>query len=123
MLRVHEGAGEVAVVDGAARVGRIYRLHTARVQMHGNLKDRYQRRARLLADRNRIADMIVMAVGQHHMGHPFGDLIDRQPGCLERPVARQKRIDQDDAVACFNAECGMSIPGDFHVIPPLGGTR
>jgi hypothetical protein len=71
--------------------------------------------AGLFQDLRRTADMVVMAVGEQHMGHTLGGLF---PATLPDGIADEIRIDEDFGIARLDAECGMAIPGQFHIVRP-----
>ena len=64
-----------------------------------------------LQDFDGVADMVVMAVGQQHVGDALGRLF---PAALPHRIVRQERIDEDGRAAMVDAKCGMSVPGHFH---------
>ncbi len=68
----------------------------------------------LLADLHRIAGMVLVPVGQRHMGDTFDRLVHGNPGLLEGGIVGQKRIDQDAACAGVDPEAGMAEPGNLH---------
>jgi hypothetical protein len=80
-------------------------------QIHADLEIRDQHGAGLLEDFRRSADVIVMAMGQKHMGDTLRGLF---PATLPDGIANQIGVDQDRGVAGFDTESGMAIPGQFH---------
>jgi hypothetical protein len=77
--------------------------------MHGE-----ERGTRLLADAHRIPGMVLVPVGERHMGDTVDHLMHRNPGPLEGGVAGKKGIDQDAACAGVDPEAGMAEPGNLH---------
>ena len=68
MERLHKAhAHAAAKVDGAAWVAGLDLRSALAGDIHRKLIDRDKRRARVFADGGRVADMVVMAVRQHHM--------------------------------------------------------
>ena len=74
MQRLHEGGGEAAAIDGAAEIAGIdlAAVDALPDQEHADLEIGDQHRAALLQDRGRIADMVVVAVRQQHVGDALG---------------------------------------------------
>ena len=88
--------------------------------MHGKLVDRDERRGGILADGDGIAGVVLMAMGQRHMGHALRHLPHRVARILEGRVSGEKRIDQDARFARIDAEAGMAEPGDVHGVSRVG---
>jgi len=75
----HEGEVETLVIKRAARIAGFDRLHTKARHMHRELVDREQRRAGLLADGDGVAGVVLMAMGQRHMGDALGHAAHGEP--------------------------------------------
>ena len=93
--------------------GSIFSTPEAR-HVHGELEHRDERRAGLLADGDGVAGVILMAVGQRHMGHAFARLAHGQARIFEGRVPGEKRIDQDARLAGVDADTGVTEPSDLH---------
>ena len=79
------------------------------------------RRVVRLGDRNRVADMVLMAVRQRHMGAR-----DVRSGCRRRRIACQKRIDDDTGIGGLNQAGTVSQKrqyGHVSLAPLMVGTR
>ena len=63
--------------------------------------------------------MVLMPMGERHMGHALGRLVHLDAGILEGAVAGKKRIDQDAACTGIDPEAGMAEPGNLHAFNPL----
>jgi hypothetical protein len=114
MQGLHEGEVEVALRDHTAGVSRIGLLHPMARQVARKLMHRNERAAGFLADPDRVADVILMAVSQGHMSHSLRHIAEGDIGLLKGGIARQKRIDQDAAFAGLHAKAGMAEPRNFH---------
>ena len=79
----HEVRSKLVVDDVAARIAGIDLLHTEAGQVHGKLEHRRRACSRLLADGERVAGVILMAMGQRHMGDALVASCTRQSRCLE----------------------------------------
>ena len=104
--------------QSSARITGINLLDTLACEIHGQLIDGDKRCARLLTHRDRVADMVVMAMGQRHMGHAFHRFAQRNARLFEDGIAGEKRIDQDGACASVNSEAGMAEPRNRHRLTP-----
>ena len=71
------------MIERAAGIAGIDRLHAEARHMHGELEHGDERRAGLLADGDRVAGMVLMAVGERHMGHALGHAVHAEAGILE----------------------------------------
>ena len=105
---------EIAVMERAAGVAGIDLLHPLAGEIGRKLVHGKELRAGLLADAQRIPGMVLVPVGERHVGDAVDRLVDRDPGLLERGVAGEKRIDQDAARAGIDPEAGMAEPGNLH---------
>ncbi len=110
----HEGQVEVLVGLRAAGIAVIGVLHPLVLQIAGELVNGDELCSGLLADGDAIAEMVLVAVGQRHMGHPLGHVLQRNARLLEGGVAGEKGIDQDAACARVDAEAGMTEPRNLH---------
>ena len=110
----HEGEVEVRVRLGAAGIARIDLLHPKARHMYGELIYRYQRWRGLFADRHGIAGVILVPMGQRHMGYAFGHIPHRLTRILEGRITGEEGVDQDARFARIDAEAGMAEPGDVH---------
>ena len=81
--------------------------------MYGELIYRYQRWRGLFADGDS-AGVILVPMGQRHMGHALGDIPHFLPRILEGRVAGEEGVDQDARFARIDAEAGMAEPGNVH---------
>src|SRR5262245_60847149 len=79
--------------------------------MHADFKIRNDLRAGFFGDFGGVANMIVVAVGEHDVGCPLGRFID---AAREFRVAAQERIDENDGTGNLDAESGMAEPGKLH---------
>jgi len=68
----HEGKVEILVMLRAAGIAGIDLRHPEARHVHGKLIDGDERGCGLLADFDGIAGVILMAMGQGHMGHALG---------------------------------------------------
>ena len=75
---------EVLVIERAAGIAGIGVLHALPGQEGGKLVHGKQRRAGILADRDRVAGMVLMAMGQRHMGHTLDRLVQRDARSLAK---------------------------------------
>ena len=82
--------------------------------MHSKLIDRDEWRCSLLADRDGIAGVILVTMGQRHMGHALGHVRHCASRSLEGWVAGEERIDQDARFVGIDTKAGMAEPGDAH---------
>src|SRR5690606_37158585 len=64
-----------------------------------------------LRDLEAVADMIVVAVGEHHMRHTADRLLEVP---REGRIALEERIDHHRLASDLDAECGMTEPGEPH---------
>ena len=82
MQRLHEGGGEGAAIDGAAEIAGVdlVAVDALADQVHADLVVGDQLGAALLQHLHRAADMVIVAVGQKHMGDAF-----RRPLPAARP--------------------------------------
>jgi hypothetical protein len=119
----HEGEVEVRVRLRAAGIAWIDLLHAQTRHMHGKLIDGDERYRRLLANGDGVAGVILMAMGQRHVGHAFCHLPHRVARILEGRVSGEERIDQDARFARIDAEAGMAEPGDLHGVSRVGVAR
>ena len=87
--------------------------------MSGKLVHGEKLGAGLLADAHSIAHVILMAVGQRHMGHAVGRLVHGNARLLEGGIVGQEGIDQDAYRAGIDAETGMAEPRNLHASYPL----
>jgi len=83
-------------------------------QVGGELMHGDERGARLLADPNGIADMVLVTMGQGDMRHPLDDVLHRNVRFFEGRIAGQERIDQDTAIARFDPKTRMAEPRNLH---------
>ena len=113
MQRLNEGGGEGAAIDGATEIARIdlVAAHTLADQVHANLEIGDELGTALLQHFQRAADMVAVAMGQEHMGDAFGRTF---PAAGPGRIADQIGIDEDGGVLGLDAECLMSVPGQFH---------
>ena len=114
-----EGQVEIVVVERAARVAGIDLVHPLPDEIGRELVHGEKLGARLLADAHRVACMILVPVGERHMGDASDRFIYGDGGILEGGVAGEKRIDQDAARAAIDTEAGMAEPGNLHAFHPL----
>ncbi len=114
-----EGEVEVAVMERAAGVAGIDFLHPMGRHMGGELVHGDELGPCLLADAHGVAGVVLMPVGERHMGHALGGLMQGDVGLLEGGVAGKKGIDQDAARAGIDTEAGMAEPRDLHALHPL----
>ena len=92
-----EGEVEIAVMERAAGIAAIDLVHSMAGEIGRKLVHGEELGVRLLTDAQRIPGMVLMPVGERHMGDAVDRLMDGDPGLLERGVAGEKRIDQDAA--------------------------
>src|SRR5690606_18129011 len=71
------------------------------------------------ADFRCVTDVVIVAVGEGHVGHSFRRLIPGHARFLERRVPLEEGIDEDNAVAGLNSEAGVAEPGNLHEDFPL----
>ena len=111
--RLHEGRGEAAAIDRPAGIAGVdpVRVDALPDQEHAQLVIADHHRAGRLVDRHGVADMVVVAMRQQHVGHPLRDLL---PALAPGRIAGQKRIDQDPRVAGLDAKGRMAEPRDLH---------
>ena len=113
--REFEGTG----IDHAAGVHGIDVFDALPRRPHADLEIRDQLCTGLLQDFNGIANVIVVTMGQHHMGHSFGNFFCRQL-FRKRRISRQERIDQDQCTIDLDLEGRVAVPCQFHVtVSPL----
>ena len=93
----NEGEVEIAVMERAAGIAGVDLLHPLRRHIGGELVHGDQLGTGLLADAHRVAGVVLMPMGERHMGHALGRLVHLDAGILEGAVAGKKRIDQDAA--------------------------
>ena len=74
-----EGQVEIVVMERAAGIAGIDLLHPLAGDIGGELVHGEKLGAGLLADAHRIAGMVLVPVGERHMGHAFGSPYAR--GC------------------------------------------
>ena len=67
MIRPDERHIEIVGIDRATGVGRLNRLGPLPVQMHRQFIDRNQSGAGIPAYLSRIADVVIVAMGQHNV--------------------------------------------------------
>ena len=75
----HEGDVEILVMEVPPVLPGSIVLHPEARHMHGELKHRDERRARLLADGHCVAGMVLMTMGECHMGDALGDAVHARP--------------------------------------------
>jgi len=91
----HEGEVEILVMERATGIAGIDLLHPEARHMHGKLIDGDEWRRGLLADRDGVAGVILMAVGQRHMGHAFRNVQHCVARTLEGRIPGKERVNQD----------------------------
>ena len=111
MQRRGQGDRKLAAGKGSAGIAGIDVIHALPVQEHADLEIGDDLRAGFARDVGRVADMVVMAVGQHDMGDARRNLVE---AAGEFRVAGQERVDQDMGVPQIDAEGRMAEPGDLH---------
>ncbi len=111
MQRGGEGDGKFAAGDHAAGIAGIDVFRALAGEIHADLEIGHDLRAGFLGDLRRVADMVVMAVGEHDMGDARRDLVQ---AAGEVRIAGEEGIDQDVGIAQVDAEGRMAEPGDFH---------
>ncbi len=119
MKGLNESNVEIIGVYRAAGIGGFGFFRTLLAEMAGDLEDGDQRGAGRFADRHRVADMIVVAVGERHVG--------RSSRCFfhvafEDRASRKKRIDDQHGFAGLDAKGRLTEPGDFHGLSPTAST-
>jgi hypothetical protein len=65
---------------------------------------REQRGAGVLADRDGVAGMVFVAVGQRHVGHTLDRVVQRDARIRKGLIEAEERIDQDARCARVDAE-------------------
>jgi hypothetical protein len=112
--RLSETHAERTAIDRTASVARVDILRALRMQIHAYFEIRDKLSAGILSNFGSIADMIVMAVGEHNVGRPVGRLFG---AARKFRVAGQERIDENDGSGQLNAESGMTKPDELHAGP------
>ncbi len=114
-----EGQVERVVMQRAAGIAGIDLVDAPAGQIGRKLVHRQELSAGLLADPHRVAGMVLMPVGQGHMGYALDRLEQGNAGLLEGGIAGEEGIDQDAARAAVDAETGMAEPRNLHAFHPL----
>ncbi len=91
--RRREAHLELAAGERAAGIARIDVLRALRVQEHADFEIRHHLRARGAGDFRRVADVIVMTVGDEDMGGSLDRLVEIAG---KGRVALQERVDEDN---------------------------
>ena len=123
MVGAHQRHLEAAGVDGAPRVHRVEPLEALRGQPHAEVVIGDHRGAGALGDRQRVPDMVAMAMRDQHMR---GSGRRRFRIAHKGGIPCEEGIDQDNGLGKFQPEGGMSEPGDLHGRPlslTTGGGR
>ena len=115
----NKGELEVAMVKRAAGIAGVDLLHPAARHIGGELVYGHQLGIGLLADPHGVAGMVLMPMGERHMGHAIRRLVQGDAGILEGGVAGEERINQDASVTGVDPETGMAEPGNLHASNPL----
>ena len=111
MQRLGEAHLEGAAIDRAARIAGIDVFRALRIEIHADFEIRNDLRAGCLGDFGRIADMIVMAMGEQNMSRSLGRLFGIAG---EFRVAGEERVDQYDRRVKLDAEGRVAKPNKFH---------
>ena len=111
MVRPHEGDVEVGGVDRAAGVRPLAALDAVAAQDFADLVHRNERRIVGFADQLGIADMVLVAMGQHDMGGAAPRRLRFDRG---HRIVGDEGIDEDDRLTGRHAKSRMSEPGEFH---------
>jgi hypothetical protein len=111
MVGPDEGHREAVLIRRAARVHRIEALQALRREPRADLEIGDHLGAGPLGDREGIADMVAMPVGDQDVGRPLDELV---AVALEGGVAGEERIDQNALVGEVEAKGGVAEPGDPH---------
>ena len=113
MQRLNKGHGEPAAIQRAAVIARIDLGHTLPAQKAAKLRIGNNGRAARLGNRDRVADMIIMAMREQDVGDITGNIL---PALVPGSIPGQEGIDKNAGAAGFDLEGRMPIPRQFHVL-------
>ncbi len=114
--RVGEGGGKTVERNGAAGISHVQPVHALRSQPCGEIGVGQHHGTGFLCQRDRIAHMVAVPVGQENVGNAGGGVLGVEPA--EAGIAGKERIDQDFCLRGLDTEGRMAEPGDFHVFSP-----